>query len=122
MDRKNVIIEKSYALAVTVSKLCLRLQKEKREYVFSKQLLRLGTSIGANVEESQDAQSTKDFVSKLSIALKEARETRFWIRLMRDCELITAKEAQVLLRSVDELRRLLTSIIKTTKVNSSRNS
>ena len=78
----NSIQEKSFRFAVRIVKLCRYLQTEKKEYVLSKQLLRSGTSIGANVSESQQAQSRPDFVSKLSIALKETSETEYWLRLL----------------------------------------
>ena len=78
----NVIESKSFSFAVRIVKLCRNLQSDNKEFVLSKQLLRSGTSIGANVAESQQAQSRADFISKLSIALKEAVETNYWLRLL----------------------------------------
>ena len=77
----NAIQDKSFRFAVRIVNLCRYLQTEQKEYILSKQLLRCGTSIGANVAESQQAQSRPDFISKLNIALKEAYETNYWIRL-----------------------------------------
>ena len=79
----NPVEEKSFHFAVRIIKLCKYLQENKKEYILSKQLLRSGTSIGANIMESQQAQSRADFISKLSIALKEAVETNYWLRLLQ---------------------------------------
>lgn len=114
-DGGNPIREKSYIFAVDIVKFCLKVQKEKREYVVTKQLLRSGTSIGANVEEGQQPQSRADFTSKMSIALKEAYESRFWLRLVRDCGLAMPREVEPLLVQVDELIRLLVTITMTSK-------
>lgn len=89
--------------------------EDKKEYVLAKQLLRSGTSICANVEEALGAQSRKEFVSKLSIAYKEARETHFWIRLLRDGEKIESNLAASFIEDNEELMRIIGSIIKTTK-------
>jgi len=82
----NSIQEKSFRFAVRIVKLCRYLQTEKKEYILTKQLLRSGTSIGANVSESQQAQSRPDFVNKLNIALKEASETEYWLRLLYETD------------------------------------
>lgn len=108
----NAVLDKSYAFALEVIQV-YKSMTEKKEYVLSKQLLRSGTSIGANVEEAQAAQSTKDFVNKLSIACKEARETRYWLRLLDQSQLC-ALNFQPLLERAEELIRILNSIIKTT--------
>ncbi|MEV9601466.1 four helix bundle protein [Aliarcobacter butzleri] len=79
MKRDNILVDKSFSFAVRIVNLYKYLCSDKKEFVLSKQLLRSGTSIGANISESQDAQSTNDFISKLSIALKEARESKYWI-------------------------------------------
>ena len=115
MKRDNPILTKSYKFSIRVVRLYQYLVKEKKEYVLSKQVLRCGTSIGANVEEAVGAQSLKDFVSKHSIAYKEARETHYWIRLLRDTDYLDGKQAESLLTDVDELLRILASIIKTNK-------
>ena len=87
---------------------------EKKEYVLSKQLLKSGTSIGANVEEAQAAQSKKDFISKMSIASKEARETHYWLRLLKYGGYIAKDE---IIQDCEELIRLLTSIVKSSEGN-----
>jgi four helix bundle protein len=89
----------------------------KKEFTLSKQLLRSGTSIGANINESQEAQSKNDFISKLSISLKEARESKYWIELLKETGYLTDKEADNILEDLSELLKLLTSIIKKTKEN-----
>ena len=113
MDR--AIQEKSFHFAVRIVKLCKHLQKTQKEYVLTKQLLRCGTSIGANVAEAQQAQSKPDFVSKLSIALKEAYETDYWLRLMEATQILTQEEYASIIFDCCELEKLLISIIKTAK-------
>ncbi len=112
---KNIIKEKSYAFAIHIVKTSTSLQATKREFVLSRQLLRSGTAIGALVREAEHAESKADFIHKLSIALKEANETEYWIELMKDTELIAQPEYEVLVTGIKELLRLLTSIIKTSK-------
>lgn len=111
----NAIQTKSFAFAVQVIHLYSRLT-EQREYVISKQLLRSGTSIGANVEEAEAGQSRKDFLAKMYIAAKEARETRYWLRLLQETRLVNI-DLNAELTSVNELILILTSIIKTTEEN-----
>ena len=113
--QNDVIREKSYAFALRVVKLNRFLVDEKKEFVLSKQVLRSGTSSGANVEESKQAQSKLDFIHKLSIANKEAFETNYWLRLLRDSDLINAKLAESLLNDCEELQKILVSSIKTAK-------
>lgn len=115
---EDVIRDKSYQFALRVVKLSRFLAEEKKEFVPSKQVLRSGTSIGANVEESKQAQSTMDFVHKLSIANKEAFETNYWLRLLRDSELITSKLDVSLLNDCEELQKILVASIKTVKARS----
>ena len=91
------------------------LRKEKKEFVLSKQILRSGTSIGANAEEAIGGQSTRDFLSKMNIAYKEARETHYWLRLLRDSDILDATPAESVLEDCEELLRLSGSIIRTTK-------
>jgi four helix bundle protein len=119
MKKDNVIQQKSYAFAVRIVKLSRYLQETKKEYVLSKQLLRSGTSIGANVEEAIGRQSEKDFFAKLTISYKEARETHYWIRLLTDTDYLSKDESISLLRDADELLKIIGSIQKTMK---SRNS
>jgi len=108
----NIIQKKSFEFALNIIRLYQQMQ-EQREYVLSKQLLRSGTSIGANVEEALAGQSRRDFLSKMSIASKEARETRYWLHLLQQSNLV---EVDVLnyLKQIDEIIRILTSIVKTT--------
>ena len=111
----NLIVEKTKAFALRIVKLHKVLQG-KRETVLSKQLLRSGTSIGANVAEGQYAQSKADFSSKYSIALKEAAETRYWLDLLHDAGYLPRSTASIsLLRDCDELIRLLTTSVKKLK-------
>lgn len=113
----NIVQEKSFAFAVDIVKTSRRLQLDQREWVLSKQLIRSGTSIGANIEEAIAAQSKKDFLSKMSIALKEARETHYWIRLIAESGLANSPELTTLLKQCRELMNLLSSITLTTRHN-----
>ena len=111
----TAIQEKSFKFAVRVVNLCRYLQTEHKEFVLSKQLLRSGTSIGANVAESQQAQSRPDFVHMLNIALKEAYETDYWLRLMHATTYLTSQEFDSIILDCQELEKLLISIVKTSK-------
>ena len=91
------------------------MREEKKEFILSKQLIRSGTSIGANVVEAQQAQSRADFVSKLNIALKEAAQTNYWLRLLQATEYLTDMEYASVIADCRELEKLLTSIIKTSR-------
>jgi four helix bundle protein len=119
MKQENIILEKSFAFAVRVMKLYKHLCDEKKEYVLSKQLLRCGTSIGANINEAQAGQSKNDFIAKMSIASKESRETKYWIDLLIATEYLntTDKHTQSLVIDIAEIIKLLTSIIKSTQAN-----
>jgi four helix bundle protein len=110
--QKSPLREKSYKLAVQTVNLCRNLKRDK-EFVLSDQLLRSGTGIGANIEEAIQAQSRRDFVSKLSIALKEANETRYWLRLLN--ETTPKSGANLLLPLIHEIISMLISTIKTTR-------
>jgi four helix bundle protein len=114
---ESIIQKKSFAFALKVINLYRELQGQ-HEYVLSSQLLRSGTSIGANVEEASAGQSRKDFVAKMSIASKEARETRYWLRLLQQSKLADIDVATLLV-DIDEIIRILTSIVKTTSKTSS---
>ena len=118
MKTDNVIQIKTYAFSVRVIKLYQFLVTDKKEYVLSKQILRCGTSIGANVEEAIGGQSRKDFYSKLSIAYKEARETHYWIRLLADTDYIEQNMKTSLLTDVEELLKIIGSIRKSIIQNS----
>jgi four helix bundle protein len=111
----NIIASKSYAFALKIIGLYKYLVSEKKEFVLSKQLLRCGTSIGANVHEAVASESKKDFIHKLGIAAKEARETSYWLRLLNDSDYISKELAMELNNGCDELIRILNSIILTTK-------
>jgi four helix bundle protein len=112
--KNNIVLDKSFAFSVRIVKLYQYLYRKKSEYVLSKQLLRSGTSIGANVNEAQAAQSRKDFISKMSIASKEARETKYWINLLIKTDYLddNDKNTKSLIEDTDEIVKLLTSIVK----------
>ena len=115
MIKDSVTHIKSKAFAVRIIRFYQYLYTKKHEYILSKQILRSGTSIGANVRESYNAQSKADFINKLSIALKEANETLYWLELFLESEIITRDEYDSLFQDLDELIALLTSTIKTSK-------
>ena len=111
---ENLIVEKSFSFAVRIVKVYQHLTKTKREFVLSKQLLRCGTSIGANVSEAQRGQSKADFHAKMSIALKEANETDYWLRLLFSTDYLTEKQFESLNKDIGALLGLLTAICRTT--------
>ena len=111
----NNVEHKSFLFSVRIVKLARYLQEEKKEYILSKQLIRAGTSIGANIVESQQTQSRADFISKLSIALKEAAETNYWLRLLNATDYLSESEFSSIIADCKELEKILTSIIKTTR-------
>ncbi len=113
MKKDNIIQTKSYNFAVRIVRLYKHLSQEKKEFVLSKQLLRSGTSIGANVEEAIGGQSRKDFFAKLTIAYKEARESHYWIRLLKDTNFLSDKESESLLKDIEEILKIIGSIQKT---------
>lgn len=115
MAKENAAKAKSYAFALRIVHAYKHLTLESKEYVLSKQLLRSGTSIGANIAEANEAQSTNDFVSKLSIALKEAVETEYWLNLLRDARYLTESQAESMIADCLELKAILVAAIKTTK-------
>ncbi len=117
---ENIIEKKSYAFAINVVNAYKKLEG-RGEYVLSKQLLRSGTSIGANVMEGLRAQSRKDFVSKMNIALKEANESEYWIRLLMDTGYLNKVDNQSLLIECKEICRILSSIVKTANNNLNNN-
>ena len=116
---KNVLLDKSKAYAVRIIRLYRYMAEAKREFILSKQLLRSGTSVGANCREAYRAQSTADFTAKLGIALKEAEESAYWLELLSETEYITTEQFNSLYADNDELIRLLVSIIKTTRSHNS---
>ena len=116
MKAENAIVEMSFNFSLQIIDL-YKILIQNKEYVFSKQILKGGTSIGANVEEAIAAQSRKDFISKMSIASKESRETRYWLRLLDKSKLVDVNYT-IYLSSVGHLINILTKIVKTTQETS----
>ncbi|MBI4946514.1 MAG: four helix bundle protein [Bacteroidetes bacterium] len=114
--KENVIKDKSYQFALKIIRFYKHLTENKKEYTIAKQILRSGTSIGAMVEEANQAESKADFIHKLSIANKEANETHYWLRLLHDSEISDIQHLP-LQNDCEEIIRLLTAIIKSTKFN-----
>lgn len=114
--KDNVVRDKSFAFALRVVKLAKYLESEKREFVLSRQLLRSGTAIGALVREAEHAESKADFIHKMSIALKEANETSYWLELLYRGEYIDTQRFESIGSDSEELIKLLTAIVKTSKV------
>lgn len=110
MKSNNIIQTKSYAFAVRIIKLYQYLIKEKKEYNLSKQILRSGTSIGANIEEAIGGQSKRDFFAKITISYKEARETHYWLRLLKDTQYITEKQSKSLISDIEEILKIIGKI------------
>jgi len=111
----NVIQEKSYDFSKKIVLFCLSIQRNHKEYILSKQLLRSGTSIGANVEEGIGGFSKNDFRYKMSISYKEARESKYWIKLLRDTKLAPEQECNDLLNDVEDIIRILYKIVDSSK-------
>jgi four helix bundle protein len=118
MDKENTVKYKSLEFAKRIVKLYKYLCENKSEYVLSKQLLRSGTSVGANIAEAECGISRKDFLAKMYIAYKECVETVYWLELLLSGDYINEKEYQSIMVDCDELRKMLSSITKTTKNNS----
>ena len=114
-EMEFAVQEKSFAFAVRIVKLCKYLRNEKREFALADQLLRSGTSIGANVSEAQQAQSKSDFIHKMSIAIKEAYETNYWLRLLYATNYISDKAFHSVIADCSELEKILITIIKSSK-------
>jgi four helix bundle protein len=112
---ENVVAYKSFGLAVRVVKLCRFLRDSQHEYVMTKQLLRSGTSIGANVEEAIGGISRNDFSAKISIAYKEARETSYWLKLLRATDYLTEDSFRSIFNDCEEVCRILRAILNTTR-------
>jgi len=115
--KENVVKTKTYQFAIRIIKLNKYLVNDQKEYVLSKQILRSGTSIGANTEEADAGQSKKDFISKLSIALKEAKETHYWLRLLFDSDYITKQMFDSLIHDCEEIIFIITKILQTSREN-----
>ena len=116
--KNNIIQEKSFDFAIRIVNLYKYLKEDKKEYVLSKQLLRSGTSIGANIEEGIGGQSKKYFIAKLQISLKETRETHYWLRLLKATNYLTENETKNILTECEDIRNILTAILKSAKANS----
>jgi len=112
---QNIILEKSFEFSLKVIETYKYLIKEKKEFVLSKQLLRAGTSIGANIHESLSAESRNDFIHKLNISLKEARETEYWLRLLLESQYLIKEKFDSCFEKLVEIIKILKSIILTTK-------
>ncbi|MGB4400276.1 MAG: four helix bundle protein [Daejeonella sp.] len=110
MERDNIIQDKSFSFAIRIVDAYKFLQKERHEFILSKQLLRSGTSIGANVEQAIGAQSKADFISKLSIAYKEARETKYWLKLLLATGYLTLDMSTSLINHTEEICKIIGSI------------
>ncbi|MBA3025716.1 MAG: four helix bundle protein [Sulfurimonas sp.] len=119
MKQENIILSKSFEFSVRIVKLYKYLCDEKKEYILSKQLLRCGTSIGANINEAQAGQSKNDFISKMSIASKEAREAKYWVDLLIATGYLSIDDSHVksLVNDIEEIVKLITSIVKSTQAN-----
>ena len=111
----NLIEEKSFRFAIRIVKLNQYFRAKKKEYILSKQILRSGTSIGANIAEAQQAQSKADFISKMEIALKETSETKYWLRLLKETDYLSAVEFESIFQDCVEIERILVSIVKSAK-------
>lgn len=112
---ENIIKEKSFAFAIRIVRMYKHLSSEKREFVLSKQLLRSGTSIGALVMEAEHGQSKADFLNKMNVALKEANETEYWIRLLKATDYLSQEEYNSIHNDSVEILRILATIVKSTK-------
>ena len=115
--KENIVRDKSFAFALRVVRLAKFLESEKREFVLSRQLLRSGTAIGALVREAEHAESKADFIHKMSIALKEANETAYWLELLRQGEYVEEQSFESVRSDSEELIKLLVAIVKTSKVS-----
>lgn len=122
MKKENIIQNKTYAFALKIIVLSRKLNHENNEFILSRQLLKSGTSIGANVEEAIGAQSRKDFYAKLTIAYTEARETSYWLRLLKDAQIAKEEDSTELLKELEEKLKLIGSIQKTIKSTIENNS
>lgn len=116
-QKQNIVREKSFAFAVRIVKLYKFLSSEKKGFVLSKQILRSGTSVGANIEEADNAISRKDFSSKISIAYKEAKETHYWLRLLKETKYVDEEQFGSLIKDCDEICKLLFAILRTSRIN-----
>jgi four helix bundle protein len=119
MKKDNIIQQKSFAFAIRIVKLYKYLCDEKKEFVLSKQLLRSGTSIGANIEESIGGQSEKDFLAKIAIAYKEARESVYWLKLLYETEYLNKDQFESMQKEAEEICKIIGKIQVTIKTRNS---
>lgn len=117
MGKENIVLEKSYKFAISIINVYKHLIKDKKEYVLSKQLLRCGTSIGANISEANGAISKADFSNKISITYKECLEVKYWFSLLKDTYYIEKETYKDIFSKADEIGRLLFSILKSTRIS-----
>ncbi len=117
MKKDNVTYEKAYKFAIRIVKAFQYLRENKKEFVLSKQMLRSGTSIGANIAEANGAISEADFSSKISLAYKECLETKYWLSLLKDTDYINEQTFESIYMDADELAKILFSILKTTRID-----
>lgn len=115
--KNSIIKEKSFVFAVRIVKLYQHISENKKEFVLSKQLVRSGTSIGANINEALQGSSKRDFINKMNISLKEAQETEYWLRLLNETHYLSDREFQSIYEDSIELLKMLTSIVKTSREN-----
>ena len=116
-EKVNIVAEKSFAFAVRIVQLYKWLKREKQEYELGKQLLRSGTSVGANIEEAIGGFSKKDFTAKIGISYKEIRETIYWLRLLKATDTLEEKHFQSLYADAEELKKILIAILKSARSN-----
>lgn len=117
MKKDNIVLDKSFRFAVRVIRLYQHLKDTKREFILSKQMLRSGTSIGANVRKGNNAESKADFIHKMGIAQKETDETMYWLELLKETDYLAANEFDSIYQDANELLKLIRSIIITSKNN-----
>jgi four helix bundle protein len=116
-DNKSIAYEKAYKFAIRIVKCCQWLRSEKKEFILSKQLLRCGTSIGANLAEANGAISDADFSAKVSVSYKECQEVKYWLNLLKDTNYLTDKNFNSIHTDADEIGKILFTILKTTRIN-----
>lgn len=117
MEKKKDIAERTFKFGVAVIKITNSLPKTPAGFTIANQLVRSGTSIGANVEEAQDGLTRKEFIRSMSIALKEARETRFWLRIVAESGILSTEKTKPILNEAEELIKILVTIVKKSKTN-----
>jgi len=117
MNKNNITYDKAYQFAIRIVNAYKYLTKEKKEFILSKQLIRSGTSIGANISEANGAISKADFSAKISIAYKESLETKYWLSLLKDTEYIDLKSFNSIYQDADEIAKILFSILKKTRIS-----